>query len=209
MDALASYVDWRHLGIFAYLFACGIGFPGAEEIALLWGGLIVHAQIWTYGREPGLAWTATVLVCLAGIVAGDATLFWLGRRYGRRVRLLKPFRRLLRPRRMRRVREFFHRYGSGAIFIARFLPGIRAATFFTAGWTGMATWRFLLWNGVAAVLSVPIGVWIGYFFGEHGKAMLRRIDLTIGAVLLLAFGGFLLWRRIRARRTPAAPAPPT
>ncbi|MGH7149998.1 MAG: DedA family protein [Planctomycetota bacterium] len=208
MDGIATYLDWRHLGIFAYLFACGIGFPGAEEVALLWGGWIVHSQIWTHGKEAGLAWVATCLVCLAGILAGDATLFWLGRRYGRRVRLLRPFRRVLRPRRMRKVRAFFHRHGSNAIFIARFLPGIRAATFFTAGWTGMHAWRFLFWNGLAAVVSVPIGVWIGYFFGEHGKAMLRRIDLTIGAVLLLAFGAFLAWRHFKSRRTPVAPAPP-
>ncbi|HET6205136.1 MAG TPA: DedA family protein [Planctomycetota bacterium] len=208
MDGLATYLDWKHAGIFAYLFACGVGFPGAEEIALLAGGLIVHSQIWSEGAEAGLAWGTTVLVCLTGILAGDVTLFWLGRRYGRRIRLLRPFRRALRPRRMRRVREFFHRYGSKAVFIARFLPGIRAATFFTAGWTGMRAWQFFLWNGLAAILSVPLGVWIGYFFGENAESLLRRVDVTIGAFLLLAFVALLLWKYFRSRRTPEAPVPP-
>src|SRR5262245_7777080 len=208
MDGLASCLGWNHLGIFSYLFACGIGLPGAEEIAVLAGGLIVHSQIWYEGMDARRGWSTTVLVCLAGILAGDATLFWLGRRYGRRVRLLRPFRRLLRPKRMRRVREFFHRHGPNTVFIARFLPGIRAAAFFTAGWTGMRAWRFFLWNGLAAFLSVPIGLWIGYFFGEHGKSMLRRIDLTIGVVLLLGFVAFLLWRHLRNRRARAVPAPP-
>jgi membrane protein DedA with SNARE-associated domain len=158
------------------------------------------------------AWAATLLVCLTGIFLGDTILYWIGRRYGRRVRLFRPLRRLLRPRRMRRVRAFFQRYGSKAIFIARFLPGIRGATFFTAGWTGMKFWRFFLWNGLAAAVSVPIGVWVGYFFGENGRKMIRRIDLTIGALLLLGFVGFLLWRRRRASRqrlvaTHGPPAP--
>ena len=199
-------LSWPYLAIFAYLLLCGLGFPGAEEIALLAGGWVINERVAT-GANAVHAWGAMLAVIFAGIFAGDSALFLLGQRYGRRVRLFRPFRRILRPRRMRRVGAFFERYGSKAIFLGRFLPGFRAATFFTAGLSGMKFWRFSLWNGLAAVLSVPVGVGVGYVFGRSAGALLKRIDLTIAGALLLAFVVFLFVRKRRAARREEPPPP--
>lgn len=201
------FLSWPYLAIFAYLVLCGVGFPGAEEIALLAGGWVINERV-AAGANAVQAWSAMLGVIFAGIFAGDSVLFLLGQRYGRRVRLFRPFRRILRPRRMRRVGRFYERYGSKAIFLGRFLPGIRAPAFFTAGLSGMKFWRFFLWNGLAAILSVPVGVGIGYVFGRSAGALLRRIDLTIGGALLLAFVVFLFVRKRSAARRAQPPPPP-
>ena len=56
------------------LILCGMGLPMPEDIALLAGGFLVHRGITQYPM--------TLVVSLVGVVAGDNSLFFLGRRFG-------------------------------------------------------------------------------------------------------------------------------
>lgn len=191
--------DWPYLGLFVYLLLCGIGFPGAEEVALLAGGVMIAS-----GKTT---WSGTFLVLFVGVLLGDGLLYFFGRRYGRRLMLLRPFRRFLRPRRMRRVRLFFERYGRRAVFVARFLPTVRSATFFTAGRIGMPVSRFALWNGLAMLISIPPLVVLGYFAGDRigvVRAVLSRIDLAIAIGVAIGVASVLMVRR---RRTVSPQTP--
>lgn len=181
---------WPYAGLFIYLVLCGLGFPAAEEIAHLSGGALIAG-----GKA---SWVGTLAVLFVGVLLGDVLLFFFGRRYGRRLLLLRPFRRFLRPRRMRRVRLFFDRYGRRAVFVARFLPTIRSATFFTAGRIGMPLERFLFWNGLATLLSVPPLVALGYFAGDRieiVRRILSRIDLAIAIGIAIGIASVVLLRR--------------
>lgn len=56
------------------------------------------------------------------------------------------------------------RYSNWVLFVARFLPGLRSPIFLTAGMTRrIPFWRFLLLDGLAALISVPVWVYLGYF----------------------------------------------
>lgn len=185
--------EWPYVGLLVYLLLCGVGFPGAEEVALLAGGAMIASGKTTWG--------GTFFVLFLGVLSGDALLFFFGRRYGRRLLLSRPFRRFLRPKRMRRVRHFFERYGRRAVFIARFLPTVRSATFFTAGRIGMPATRFALWNGLATLLSVPPLVALGYFAGDRielVRQVLSRIDLAIGIGVAIGVASVLVIRRRNA-----------
>jgi membrane protein DedA with SNARE-associated domain len=65
------------------------------------------------------------------------------------------------------------RHGHLAIFYARFLAGVRALVYLTAGSTGVSPRRFMIYDALGALISVPIAVSLGYFFGG-------QIDLAIG-----------------------------
>ena len=91
------------------------------------------------------------------------------------------------------------------VVFARFLPGLRAPTFFTVGHARMPYWEFLLFDGVAALVSAPLWVCVGFWFGSDLQAAAHAagrfssyILLGVGVVLLA-----VLFRWAQARR--AAP----
>jgi membrane protein DedA with SNARE-associated domain len=64
------------------------------------------------------------------------------------------------------LRERFDRHGNWAIFTCRFLPGVRMPGFFTAGTAGLSYPRFLLFDGLGALIMTPTWIYLGRSFGE-------------------------------------------
>lgn len=197
---VSGYIEhFTYLGLFAVLLLCGMGLPMPEDIALLAGGFLVHRGIIRY--------PITLAVSLLGVVAGDNSLFFLGRRFG--TGLVRYFG-LNRPgskAQIERIRAFMHRHGHRAIFYARFLAGLRALIYLTAGSFGVTPLRFLLYDLLGAVISVPIVVSIGYLFGGQLEVVVHYLGgferlLWIVVVLSLAIYGMrLLYTRTSAQKT--------
>jgi hypothetical protein len=76
-------------------------------------------------------------------------------------------------------------------------------TYFTAGSAGMSYWRFIFWDGLAALLSAPVFVWLGFHFGGELDYVFDRLKdgqvVVFGALAVLGVG-FFLWRRRSAAR---------
>jgi membrane protein DedA with SNARE-associated domain len=168
---VANYIQhFTYAGLLLVLVLCGLGLPVPEELPLLTGGFLVYRGITQY--------PFTLVIAFVGVVAGDNSLFFLGRRFGTSVLRYLEF---VRPRtlpRIERLKRFIDRHGNMAIFYARFLAGVRALIYLTAGSAGMTPRRFIAYDALGAAISVPLAVSIGYFFGD-------QIDLAIGYV-----GGF-------------------
>ncbi|HKV53566.1 MAG TPA: DedA family protein [Candidatus Binataceae bacterium] len=168
---VSGYIQhFTYAGLFLVLLLCGLGLPVPEDIALLAGGFLVHRGITQYPY--------TLAVSLVGVVAGDNSLFFLGRRFGSQ---LVSYFEIVRPHARERIgrwKEFMRRHGHMAIFYARFLAGVRALIYLTAGSLGVTPGRFFIYDMMGAVISVPVVVSIGYLFG-------RQIELIIGYM-----GGF-------------------
>jgi membrane protein DedA with SNARE-associated domain len=69
------------------------------------------------------------------------------------------------------------------VVIARFLPGLRAPTYFTVGHSRMPYWEFLLFDGLAALISAPLWVCLGFWFGD---------DIERAALEAARFGHYIL-----------------
>jgi membrane protein DedA with SNARE-associated domain len=172
MDQLFTYLAGSSAGvaytiIFCVLVACGLGFPLPEDIPLAAAGYL----IW----NDTLSIAGGVLVTVGGVIAGDSMLYLLGRKFG--ARMLDPNREkpLFAPRRVNRVRAYFRKYGDKIVFFARFVAGLRAVVFFMAGALHMPYRRFVLFDGLAALLSVPIWLGIGYGLGHYFGHEINRI----------------------------------
>ena len=165
---LVGYIDrFTYAGLFVILVLCGLGLPLPEDIALLAGGFLVHRGITDY--------PITLVVSLVGVVTGDNSLFFLGRRFGagwvKYLGLSSPQAR----GKIDRIQEFMQRHGHRAIFYARFLAGLRALVYLTAGSFGVPPPRFFLFDLLGALISVPIVVSIGYVFGGQIEQAIRFI----------------------------------
>jgi len=194
-----------HVGfgfVFLVLLLCGFGLPMPEDIVLVTGGVLAwmaspldEATFAGMIRDQGLL--AMVLVGLAGILAGDSVIYLAGRRFGVRVADFRPLRRMITPEKLQLVERKIRRRGNIVVVFARFLPGLRAPTFFTVGHARMPYWEFLIFDGFAALVSAPLWVCIGFFFGsdlEAAASWARKFShyILLG-VAVIALGLFLRW----------------
>ena len=104
---------------------------------------------------------------IAALVCAVIWFWWFGFVlaviFGVRAMRVRWIAHLLTPRRYALVQAKFDRYGNRLMFVARFLPGLRSAVFLTAGMTHRVSFlRFIALDGLAAAISVPIWVWLGY-----------------------------------------------
>jgi len=91
---------------------------------------------------------------------------------------------------------------------ARFMPGVRAVTFFTAGSAGMPYARFICFDGLAALASAPAFVFLGFRFGRQLQRvieLLKRFQIATAVVILLTVCVWLGWRRWRDSRRAGHP----
>jgi membrane protein DedA with SNARE-associated domain len=196
-----------YVAVFVVLVLCGIGLPIPEELTFITAGYVVHrveASIWIM-----------IVVALAGIVAGDSVTFYLGRKLGSKLLLRWPFNRVLTQQGLERSRAFFDKHGSKAVFIAGFMAGVRAPTFFLCGSMGLSYPRFVLFDFARAVVSCPVSIVLGYLFGQHAIAICHHFFRPIVVVLVLCVVVALVRWYARHRReqlahvqAPAA-APPS
>ncbi len=181
---VSTYIEhFTYLGLFVVLMLCGLGMPIPEDVALLAGGYLVHRGITRY--------PITLVVSLFGVVAGDNSLFFLGRHFGtglvRYFGLARPGRQL----QIERIQAFMQRHGHRAIFYARFLAGLRALIYLSAGSFGVRPAVFFLYDLLGALISVPIVVSLGYLFGKQLEMVVRYLggfERLIVVVIILCVG---------------------
>jgi membrane protein DedA with SNARE-associated domain len=205
-----------HVGyafVFFILLLCGFGLPMPEDVVLATGGVLAwlasDLERVTVGgmiRDRGLL--TMVLVGLGGILAGDSIIFLAGRRFGHRVADIPPLRRIITPAKLEAVEKKIRRRGNLVVLIARFLPGLRAPTFFTVGHARMPLWEFLLFDGAAALVSAPLWVCLGFWFGSDLQSLARQAS-RFSHYILFAVGLVViaLWVRWQRAHRGAAPAP--
>jgi membrane protein DedA with SNARE-associated domain len=194
---------WPYLLVFGVLMACGLGLPAPEDISLIFGGWLVF---------EGRAQLPLMMVTgYLGIIVGDSLIYYFGHRIGSKVGR-RPggfFARIVTPQKRARVEGLFKKQGEKIVMIARFLPGVRAVTYFTAGSVGMRYSHFLFFDSVAALASAPIFVFLGFRFGGQLEYLLHQVKKgqpgVIAAIVVLAVVGVLL-SRWRARREARANA---
>ncbi|ULX45945.1 DedA family protein [Mannheimia haemolytica] len=186
IEFFSSYGYWA---VFLVLLACGFGVPIPEDITLVSGGVI-----------SGLGYTNVhwmLVVSMLGVLVGDSTMYWLGRIYGEKILKFPLIRNVATPERFATVQERFEKQGWKLLFMARFLPGLRAVVYLVSGITRKVSFvKFLLVDFCAAIISVPIWVYLG----DYGASNLDWLKEQVanGQHLIFAILGivilFLGWK---------------
>jgi len=183
-------------GYWAVLFAllgenAGLPLPG-ETILILASFAAYH------GHHLKLHWVILVAVCACTI--GDNIGYWIGRRGGRP--LLEKYKSAfhISDETIRAGEELLRRRGSFAIFIARFIAGMRIVAGPLAGVLRMEWERFLLANFAGAVVWVSVISSAGYFFGSRYEAVAGVVKETeLWILIMVVAAAVYFWRRSRKR----------
>lgn len=179
LNFLEPYEHLAYIIMFFILLACGFGLPLPEDVILVTGGILASHDVTDF-------WT-TVAVTLGGVLVGDGIIYFIGRKAGPHIRETRFFRFVLSEKRDERIKYWFNRYHDKVIFFARFMPGLRMPLFLTSGIYRVPAWKFFALDGLAALISVPLWVWVGYVFGENLEILERKIrKLQFGIYGVLA-----------------------
>jgi len=181
-DKLLLYFSsgyWFLAGPFIVLLLCGLGLPIPEDIILVVAGLL------TAQKES--SFVLILMLMYLGVLLGDSFMFLLGKYGGEKLYRFAIFRRILSEDRQKLIKNYFDKYGSFVIFVARFLPGLRSPLFFSSGMMGFSFFKFLFWDFVAASFSVYFWVWLGYWawntYGGEYEELKKTMSFTQQIVL--------------------------
>lgn len=180
--------------VLGVLFFCGLGLPIPEDITLIAAGILAgHGQISLGGA---------LIAGFFGVLIGDTILFLIGQKYGRRVFDWPVFNKFFTAARIAKAEQQIQMHARKICFTARFMPGLRAPIYLTAGIMGVPFRVFITQDGLAALLSVPVWIYLGYWFADKiDEAIIwaENINIFIIVLVLLGLGLFVYFQKFKKR----------
>lgn len=178
-----------YMAIFGVLLICGMGVPIPEDITLISAGILV-----ALGK---ISFLGATIISLVGVMVGDGMMFYMGRRFGRRVFNLPVINSIATPKRVARAEKHIVKNARFICFVARFFPGLRSVIFLTAGTMGIRPVIFFTQDGLAALISVPLWIWFGYLFGSNIDELLlmaKRVQASLIVAVAVLVAGYIWWK---------------
>lgn len=172
-----------YLLLFAALVIAGLGVPLPEDLVMISGAILAQRGITDL-------WL-TVAVLAAGVFVGDSVLFFVARRVGTAVYEWKLVKRVMLPERRRWLEEKIDKHGGLVVFCARHVAGFRGPTFALTAIHGISYPRFIFWDMLALVISLPLWMGIGWFFGDSIDQLMNK-TATAERIVMIAVLGLLL-----------------
>jgi membrane protein DedA with SNARE-associated domain len=213
-NVLVTYLDqmiaiapvWGYVLIVFFMTVESSFIPFPSEVVMIPAGFLAARGSLTLGSpgaDAALAVVAGTVGSLLGALVNYVLFRKLGRpfldRYGKYI--------FLPPESVTRAEEIFLRYGVGATFFCRLLPGIRQLISIPAGLAGMPMRSFLTWTGLGAGIWVAILTAVGWAVGKQtadmnakqivdaGKLLLQQYSLPLFVAAFLLLAGYVLLKR--------------
>lgn len=174
---LVGFFSWAEAAFFL-----GLVTPG--ELAIAVGGMLAS--------RGQLALGGVAAVAAGGTVVGNVTGYWMGRKWGPRIREWALFQRFL-GRSVGSAREVFQQRGEWAIVVGTFVSYVRIFVPFLAGASGMSFRRFLAFGLPAWAVWASAWATFGFLLGESWRVLREMAGAAAFLVLIL----FLLALAIR------------
>jgi membrane-associated protein len=197
LSVIASFLDVAEtIGyplVFALIAIETMGIPVPGETALVTAGIVASR-----GR---LDIEIVIALAAAAAILGDNVGFAIGRKLGRRL-LTAPGPLLHHRHRVIAVAEpFFERHGPKAVFLGRWIAGLRITSAWMAGVTRMSWPTFLFWNALGGIAWATSIALLAYFVGHSAEKIIHVAGL--GGAAAVVVGGFALWLVLFVRRRRA------
>lgn len=193
-----AYQPWLVYGAISFMMLISsFGFPVPEEVTLVSAGLVCymaqHPDLLPPPPYEGAAMVNTnvaAIVALFAVIFSDSLVYLLGKKFGGRFlrsRLMEKYRS-----KMDKVSKWTVNYGAWAAGIFRFTPGLRFPGHFACGMLGLSYTKFIFFDGLAAVISVPTQILLIAHFGEYIIKYFQRGKVVIFSLIGVGIVVFLV-----------------
>ena len=181
--------QFPYFGLFLLLVLGAVGFPFPEDAVLILCGFMVQTGV----VQP----LPALIVVSVGMIITDFFLYYVGRKYGRKIVTHKRFRKIISARRVRHLERIFKKWGILVIFLGRHLVGIRSQIFLVAGVLKMPRPRFIITDAVSSIITIAIMGSAGYWGGSTLELIKHNMDEALYALIILvvlAAVAVFIWR---------------
>lgn len=182
-----------YAGLFLLMAGESMVLPIPSEAVMPFAGYLVSTG--------DMTWAGAILASSLGSLAGSYLSYLMGKhgllplvvRYGKYV--------LVQPHHVERAQEFFGRRGAVAVFVCRFVPGVRHVSSIPAGSARMPLAPFLVASVLGATLWNSLLLFIGYKVGQNAGAIARyKHLLDLAGLALVVFLAAYVWYEVRTAR---------
>ena len=183
VDQILSLIaQYGYLVVFfgVLLESSGVPLPG-ETILIAAGAM---------AQQGHLDLGDTIIFGILGAVVGDQIGYWVGREGGRPFVLRWGRYVFITSERLARAERFFAHHGGKAVFLARFVAGLRIFGALVAGISRMHWRTFFFYNALGGAVWATAAVMVGYLLGGSldlveqwaGRAIILLLGLVVVAV---------------------------
>jgi membrane-associated protein len=170
-----------YIGLFAIIFAesglfFGFFLPG--DSLLFTAGLLASQGLFNY-------YILAILFAVSAIL-GDSVGYWFGKKVGPKI-FNKEDSFFFQKKHIERTRNFYEKYGTKTIVLARFVPIVRTFAPILAGVGEMKYKTFLKYNVVGGLLW-GVGVsFLGYYLGSKIPGIENYLTYIIIGIIAISF----------------------
>ncbi len=189
---------WIYVVLFFFAYIENVFPPSPSDMVVVIGGSII--------ATGAIHFIPTLIITSIGSVLGFMTLFFIGTQLDKKIVEAGKIK-YISVDALKKVEEWFHRYGYYVILANRFLPGTRSVISFFAGLSELNVKKTVMLSTISAFLWNAIILYLGIIFGQNVDKVdyylstYSNIALTITAVVILFFviRYFIMRRKQKAK----------
>src|SRR5688572_28094442 len=141
-------VEFAALAPFTLFFIFFFGTFISEDAACLTAG--------AFAGQGKISFALALSACFAGIFVGDVLLYWAGRIFGNRILQIRFFSRFVSENAIKNASAWLEKRGAAAVFLSRFIVGLRLPTYLAAGFLRADFLKFTFYFLLASAIWTPI-----------------------------------------------------
>ena len=190
---LSEYIIYFPLMAFVGLMLAGFNLPISEDLIIITGSFL--------SQEKPVYLIYNLIGIYVGAIASDCFVYWVGTRVRKGAAKTKFFPRVIPEKALEKMHHNLDKYGIFTFIVCRFIPfGIRNTLFFTSGFFNLKFRWFVLYDIIAAMISINTLFFLTYYFGESAKRPLQIAGivlfiLVVSAAISLIIRFIVLLRR--------------
>ena len=175
----------------------------AEQLGLPLPAVPVLVAMGAMAGLGRFSFATALLIAVSACLVADFVWYRLGRWKGARVMNLLCRISLEPDSCVRNAENVLAVRGARALLFAKFLPGLSTVAPPVAGLIHMPPWRFLLWDGLGALLWSSVYLVLGWIFSDELERVLQAVTdfgstvFIVSAALLV---GYVAWKFGQRRR---------
>ena len=178
-DLVSQYGTWTYAILFLIIF-CE---TGLVVTPLLPGDSLLFAA-GAIASTGALRSEVLFIILSIAAIAGDTVNYWIGHWIGPSV-FHKENSRIFKKEYLEKTHNFYEKYGSKTIILARFVPIVRTFAPFVAGIGSMTYGRFINYNIIGGVAWIAVFIFGGYYFGNI-PIIKRNFTIVILAIIIIS-----------------------